>query len=134
MHKKICCGVLACLIGCHFELAESAAPILPGEWQNITTATVSYGHGISVTPLALATAIASLLNDGVYVAPTLRPVEAGKQAPGRQVVAKEVSDELTGMMRYVVTNGTGSNARVPGYRMIGKTGTAGQARGWRICA
>lgn len=107
-----------------FELAESAAPILPGEWQNITTATVSYGHGISVTPLALATAIASLLNDGVYVAPTLRPVEAGKQAPGRQVVAKEVSDELTGMMRYVVTNGTGSNARVPGYRMIGKTGTA----------
>ncbi|MBL4871614.1 MAG: penicillin-binding protein 2 [Robiginitomaculum sp.] len=106
------------------ELKESAAPLLPREWQDITTATVSYGHGISVTPLALATAIGALLNGGIYVPPTVLKRDAGTGAIGRRAVSKQTSEFLVDMMRYVVTNGTGKNARVSGYEVMGKTGTA----------
>ena len=107
-----------------FELSESAAPILPGEWQDITTATVSYGHGISVTPLALATAIGALLNGGEYVAPTLQRIEPGTYVHSRRAVSPQTSARLVDMMRYVVTNGTGRNASVDGYEVMGKTGSA----------
>ena len=108
------------------ELKESAAPLLPREWQNITTATVSYGHGITVTPLALATALASLINGGDYISPTiLKSSEAANDNPEpRRVVSKQTSRLIVDMMRYVVTNGTGRNAAVPGYELMGKTGTA----------
>jgi len=106
------------------ELAESARPLLPQEWQDITTATVSYGHGLSVTPLALATALSTLLNDGVYVQPTLEKREIGNNPIGRRAISSDTSQKVVDMMRYVVTNGTGRNARIPGYRMMGKTGTA----------
>ena len=107
-----------------FELSESAAPILPREWQDITTATVSYGHGMSVTPLALATALSTLLNDGVYIAPTILKRAKDDIPEGRRAVSSETSKELARMMRFVVTNGTGRNARVPGYGLMGKTGSA----------
>jgi cell division protein FtsI (penicillin-binding protein 3) len=106
------------------ELAESAKPLLPGEWQDITTATVSYGHGISVTPLALATALSTVLNDGVYVQPTLEKRETGDEPAGRRAISSDTSQKVVDMMRYVVTDGTGRNARISGYRMMGKTGTA----------
>jgi len=54
-----------------YELAESARPQIQQRWIDLTTVTVSYGHGLSVTPLALASAIGALLNDGEYVAPTI---------------------------------------------------------------
>jgi cell division protein FtsI (penicillin-binding protein 3) len=106
------------------ELAESAKPLLPGEWQDITTATVSYGHGISVTPLALATALATVLNGGVYIQPTIEKREVGNQPIGRRAISRETSKKVVDMMRYVVTDGTGRNARVSGYGLMGKTGTA----------
>ena len=107
-----------------FELAESAKPLLPSEWQDITTATVSYGHGISVTPLALATALATVLNGGVYIQPTIEKREPGNQPIGRRAVSEQTSQKIVDMMRYVVTDGTGRNARVSGYELMGKTGTA----------
>ena len=107
-----------------FELKESAAPLVAREWQDITTVTVSYGHGISVTPLALATALSSLLNGGTYIQPTLEKREGGAAPIGRRVISRATSAELVNMMRYVVTDGTGRNAAVPGYELMGKTGTA----------
>lgn len=108
------------------ELKESAAPLLPREWQDITTATVSYGHGITVTPLALSAAIGSLLNGGYYIQPTIVKCQAGINSAmlGRQIVSRETSDFVVDMMRYVVTHGTGKNAAVLGYSVMGKTGTA----------
>ncbi|PHR60417.1 MAG: penicillin-binding protein [Robiginitomaculum sp.] len=108
------------------ELKESAAPLLPREWQDITTATVSYGHGISVTPLALASALGTLLNGGLYVQPTILKREGGinSEAIGRRAVSRETSKFIQDMMRYVVTDGTGRNAAVSGYELMGKTGTA----------
>ncbi len=106
------------------ELVESAAPQVQTEWQDITTVTVSYGHGISVTPLALTTAIAALLNDGEYVQPTLMKRDSVNAPVTRRVISGDTSRKLRDLMRYVATDGTGRNARVKGYGVMGKTGTA----------
>jgi len=107
-----------------FELAESARPQTQERWIDLTTVTVSYGHGISVTPLALAAAMGAVLNGGDYIAPTVAKRDAANPAAGRKVFSEKTSQILRDLMRYVVTNGTGRNARVRGYGMMGKTGTA----------
>jgi len=106
------------------ELKESSAPLYAREWQDITTATVSYGHGISVTPLALATALATLLNGGDYITPTIEKHKIGQAIQSRRAVSAATSQHVADTMRYVVTNGTGRNAAVKGYELMGKTGTA----------
>ena len=107
-----------------YELAESAKPQVQERWGEMATVTVSYGHGLSVTPLALTAAIGGMLNDGVYVTPTVRKHSVVSPAVGRRVFSSEVSRDMVDMMRYVVTDGTGRKANVPGYGVMGKTGTA----------
>ena len=107
-----------------FELAESAKPQLQNRWIDLTTVTVSYGHGISVTPLALTAAIGATLNDGLYVTPTLMKRDAAHPVTTRRVFSSETSQTTRDMMRYVTTHGTGKKARVKGYGVMGKTGTA----------
>lgn len=107
-----------------YELAESAKPQVQSRWGEITTVTVSYGHGLSVTPLALTAAIGGMLNDGVYVTPTVRKHSVASPAKGRRVFRSEVSQDMVDMMRFVVTDGTGRKANIPGYGVMGKTGTA----------
>ncbi|MEE2526327.1 penicillin-binding protein 2 [Hyphobacterium sp. HN65] len=106
------------------ELDESASPLLPRHWGPTETATISYGHGIAVSPLAVASAFAAIANDGVYVRPTLRPVRPGETVAGEQVISPEVAQGVLDLMREVVENGTGGRADAPGFRVAGKTGTA----------
>ena len=107
------------------ELTEApgARPIVPDRWPDITTATVSYGHGLSASPLHLAAAYASLLNGGTRVRPTLLARD-GNVDPGPRVVSTRVSAEARHMLRQVVTRGTASLMEVEGYQIGGKTGTA----------
>ena len=107
-----------------FELVESAKPQVQDRWIDLTTVTVSYGHGISVTPLSLAAAIGAMLNDGEYVAPTLLKRDAAHPVQKRRVFSSSTSKTMRDMMRYVVTHGTGKKASVKGYGVMGKTGTA----------
>ena len=107
-----------------YELAESAKPQVQKRWGEMATVTVSYGHGLSVTPLALTAAIGGMLNDGVYVTPTVRRHSVASPAVGRRVFRSEVSQDMVDMMRFVVTDGTGRKANIPGYGVMGKTGTA----------
>ena len=107
-----------------FELAESAKPQIQDRWIDLTTVTVSYGHGIAVTPLALVAAIGATLNDGLYVTPTLLKRDAAHPVTTRRVFSHGTSETTRDMMRYVVTHGTGKKARVKGYGVMGKTGTA----------
>jgi cell division protein FtsI (penicillin-binding protein 3) len=91
------------------ELVEAPGgrPLLPARWGDIASATISYGHGLSASPLHLAGAYAALLT-----------------RPGRRLVSEHTSAELRRMLRLVVTEGTASMAEVPGYALGGKTGTA----------
>jgi cell division protein FtsI (penicillin-binding protein 3) len=109
------------------ELVEApgARPLLPARWGEIAAATISYGHGLSASPLHLAAAYAALVNGGTQVTPTLLRVNPAAPAPtGPRLISAETSAALRDMMRRVVTEGTASMAEVPGYALGGKTGTA----------
>ncbi|SLN35339.1 Peptidoglycan synthase FtsI [Aquimixticola soesokkakensis] len=103
--------------------ASTGKPLLPKNWSELSTLTISYGHGLSASPLHLATAYSSLLNGGTRVAPTLIK-HSGPVEVGPRVVSQEVSALSRMMLRRVVTEGTASFGDVKGYSVAGKTGTA----------
>jgi cell division protein FtsI (penicillin-binding protein 3) len=106
--------------------APSGAPLLPRQWSEISTMTISYGHGISTSPLHLASGYASLLNGGTRVEPTL--LRQHHPQNGERIVSEQTSRIARNMLRAVVTRGTASFGEVPGYEVGGKTGTADKPR------
>ena len=107
------------------ELPARGFPIWPdGDWSRITTMTVSYGHGIAVTPLHLASAYATMVNGGVWRPATLMKVDPGKVNPGRRVWKASTSARMRQLLRMIVDLGTGRKANAPGFRIGGKTGSA----------
>lgn len=102
--------------------AQAGKPLLPKNWSEISTMTISYGHGISTTPMHLAAAYATIANGGRKVEPTLIKQDGPRY--GAQVVSPEVAAEMRAILRKVVTNGTASFGDVAGYSVGGKTGTA----------
>ena len=107
------------------ELPESAEPIVPKRWVNLNTATIAFGHGLSVAPLQAAMGIAALMNGGILIPPTfLKRSEADAQTLGKRVIKPETSAIMRYLMRLNVEKGTAAKADVPGYYIGGKTGTA----------
>ena len=102
--------------------ASGGRPLLPPNWSELSTMTISYGHGLSATPLHLAAGYAAIANGGTYVAPTLLKQEGPQYGP--RVMSKQVAATSREMLRKVVTEGTASFGEVPGYAVAGKTGTA----------
>jgi cell division protein FtsI (penicillin-binding protein 3) len=107
------------------ELPESAEPIVPKHWASLNTATIAFGHGLSVAPLQAAMGIAALMNGGILVPPTfLKRSDVDAQAVGKRVIKPETSAIMRYLMRLNVEKGTAAKADVPGYYIGGKTGTA----------
>ena len=109
------------------ELVEASRskPLIPKNWSDSSTITISYGHGISATPMHLASAYSIIANGGFKVLPTLKkqiPTNAKKE----QVISTKTSEQLTSMLRRVVSenDGTATMGNVYGYQVAGKTGTA----------
>ena len=115
------------------EISEIGRPIAPDPWRKISTMTVAFGHGIAVTPIQMASAVASLVNGGTRVAPTFIAGRPGVRAAGERVVSDETSRAVRRLMRLNVVEGTGKKADAPGYFVGAKTGTAEKvgARGYR---
>ncbi len=126
-----------------FGFTEKTGVDLPGEASAIVQnkdiigpvelATMSFGHGISVTPMQLMSAISSIANDGRLMQPRLVKELTDNQGniihryePKfiRQVLSEKTANELKLIMESVVSEGSGKNAYLPGYRVGGKTGTA----------
>ena len=106
--------------------APTGRPLLPPNWSEISTMTISYGHGLSSSPVHLAAAYSSVLNGGFRVQPTLE-LQNGPQH-GERVVSDAVSTAARQMLRAVVDHGTASFGDVDGYEVGGKTGTADKPR------
>jgi cell division protein FtsI (penicillin-binding protein 3) len=102
--------------------APSGRPLYPGRWGELSTMTISYGHGISTSPVHLAGAYAAMVNGGTMVAPTLLRRDA--PAVGERVISAETSMVMRSLLRSVVTDGTASFGEVEGYGVGGKTGSA----------
>ncbi len=103
--------------------APGARPLLPEKWSEIHTMTVSYGHGLSASPMHLASAYATLLNGGYKVTPTLLKRDRFERGP--RVISENTSKQARDLLRRVVTDGTAAAfGEVAGYRVAGKTGTA----------
>lgn len=102
--------------------APTGRPIVPKKWPDITAMTVSYGHGLSASPLHLAAAYAAMVNGGTLVRPTL--MHTGRIQQGPRVISEQTSAIVRGLLRDVVTRGTATFGDVPGYEVGGKTGTA----------
>ncbi len=109
----------------YIELPAKGFPLWPrGEWSRITTMTVSYGHGIAVTPLHLASAYAAMVNGGIWRPATLIKLEAGHAPAGRRVFRASTSARMRQLLRMIVADGTGRKADAAGFRVGGKTGSA----------
>lgn len=106
------------------ELPERGRPIIPNPWREINTMTVSYGHGIALTPLQVTRAFAALVNGGELVQPTLIKRLPGEEAPRERVLSEHTSEQMRWLLRLVVLHGSGRSADAEGYLVGGKTGTA----------
>ena len=100
---------------------------LPMKWDKCTLATASYGHGISTTPIQLASAYATLVNGGYKIYPTL--IKQNQTNKKERIINEETSKKMVKMLRKVVdkddpVQGTARKADISGYSVIGKTGTA----------
>ncbi len=107
-----------------FELEETGAP-LPINWQNkCKLETVSFGHGISTTPLQVAAAYASIVNGGDLIDPTIFKRKEFKTKD--KILSNETSKSMNLILRKVVSDekGTASLADIYGYDVGGKTGTS----------
>ena len=106
------------------NLPETARPLYPASnWGQIETATVGFGQGISVSPLSFVTAAAEVVNGGRRITPTFLK-QSATDLRGEQVIRPQTSEQMRDLLRYVVTDGTGRKADIPGYDVGGKTGSA----------
>lgn len=129
-----------------FGITQTTGIDLPGESYAIIQdkdsigpvelATMSYGQGIAVTPIQLVTAVCAIGNDGVLMQPRVvkeltddkgKTVKTFETRELKKVISSKTASEMKDIMEYVVAEGGGGSAQVPGYRIGGKTGTADKA-------
>jgi cell division protein FtsI (penicillin-binding protein 3) len=109
------------------ELPEKTNSYIPKKFSDVTAATASFGHGISITPLHMAAAMAAFVNNGIYEPPTLYPRTPEEvAAAGKRLISEQTSLEIRQLMRLNALEGSGTvmERAAQGYRVGGKTGTA----------
>tara|TARA_B100001123_G_scaffold433811_1_gene559240 strand:- start:28 stop:1287 length:1260 start_codon:yes stop_codon:yes gene_type:complete len=108
------------------ELPEIAEPILPNVWRKTNIMTMSYGHGIAISPLQFVNAFNSVINGGKFRYSTLIKNKNYDEDSSLNVISEDTSKRVRRLLREVVRNkeGSGDNAEIEGYSIAGKTGTA----------
>ena len=109
----------------NFDIEEVGEPI-PFKWGKCKLATVSFGHGITTTPLQLAKAYAIISNGGFAVEPSLIKKELKNYQKKKRIIKAGISEKINPILRKIVTTkeGTAGFVNIEGYEVGGKTGTA----------
>ncbi len=107
------------------EFGKTERGLMPRKWGPVERATVSFGHGISVTLMHALLAVNAMTNGGIYIYPTLKKREVGRIV-GERVLSENISAKIRDNMAHVATDSSGKSAqsRVSGINIGGKTGTA----------
>lgn len=110
--------------GVGFPGEQSGSLVNRTRWAPFTVATLAFGYGVSVTPVQLAQAYSIFANNGVKLPISLLKVD--KEPEGKRIFNEKVAKQMMGLLETVTTekHATGELARVPGYRVAGKTGTS----------
>ena len=108
----------------NLEINETQKPLTPNHWKEIETMTIGYGHGFAITPLHLCLAYASMVNGGFKTTATL--IKNNNHIKNNRIISLETSNNIKRLLRSVILESkyTGPNARIKGYELAGKTGTA----------
>jgi len=108
-----------------FDIEEVGEPI-PFRWGKCKLATVSFGHGITTTPIQLAKGYAIVTNGGFDIKPSLIKKKPGLTQNKKRIIKEGISKKINSILRKIVTNkeGTAGLANIEGYEIGGKTGTA----------
>ena len=108
------------------RLPEISTPSLPKNWEKTELMTISFGHGIAVTPLHAASAISTASSHGYFINPTLKRIEQNEIIKKSKVFSLDTVSKIRTMMRLVVSHpkGTANKAETTGYLVGAKTGTA----------
>jgi len=105
----------------------------PKDWSEISLSRLSFGQGVGVTTIQLISAFSCLANGGVLMEPMIvkRIIDSNEKVvaelhpcPVRRVISCKTAQTLTDILCRIVKNGTGKEARIGGYKVAGKTGTA----------
>lgn len=105
------------------EFGRTERPLMPIKWGPVEKATVSFGHGMSVTPMHVLLGVNAMTNGGIYIMPTLFKRNVGAVA-GERVIAPDVSENLRKIMFKIAEETTAKKARIAGINIGGKTATA----------
>lgn len=113
------------------EFGTTEHPLLPAKWGPVERVTLSYGHGMSVTPMHLLLAVNAVTNGGIYIYPTVLKRGVGA-IHGERILSDEISARLREVMFNVAEETSGKQARVAGIQIGGKTATAEKYENGRI--
>ncbi|MDR1697039.1 MAG: penicillin-binding protein 2 [Rickettsiales bacterium] len=105
------------------EFGRTERPMMPRQWGPVEKATVSFGHGIAVTPMHLLLAVNAMSNGGIYIWPTLQKRDIGA-IKGERIITPEISGALRDIMFRVAEETSAKAARIQGINIGGKTATA----------
>lgn len=105
-------------------LKQKAQPLWPAKWGRTNNMTIAYGHGISVTPMHLASAYAAMVNGGIWRPASIKKLNESEIPEGRRVFKASTSARMRQLLRMIVVHGTGRSADAKGFRIGGKTGSA----------
>lgn len=111
------------------ELIETQRPLFPRYWSEASAITISFGHGIAVSPLHLITIFSGIINGGILQNPTL--LKRNDIPLGKRIVSEKTSKLMQALVRLNVIEGTNRYAEVKGYCVGGKSGTAEKQKGGR---
>ena len=124
---KIFYEKLGLLKNSYINLSEKTKPIIPQKWRKIETATLSYGHGISVSPIQMIEASSKLFNNNLNFKSQIQKSDKVKTVDKKRFLSDKTINILKYLMHENIINGTAKKARLNGFNIGGKTATGEKA-------